>query len=135
MHATCWPANRTLFKAAARRGWLDAPHESPHPACQCGVYAYHRPGTQTYYGEWDWVEGAVSCWGRIEAHRDGLRAEHARVEALVRPAGDDADARRRRAAVEAIGRELGVEVVERDELGAVAAGAGAPLPPGLLPAG
>ena len=84
MHATCYPANRALTFG---RGWLGAPHDSPHPACKCGIYGYHRPGAQGYFGEWEWVEGIVSVWGRIEAHADGLRAEHARVEALTgRPA-------------------------------------------------
>ncbi|HSD78891.1 MAG TPA: hypothetical protein VLA98_15855 [Solirubrobacteraceae bacterium] len=128
MHAGCWPANRTLLRG---RGWLAAPHASPHPACQCGVYAYHRPGTQAYYGEWEWVEGVVAAWGRIEAHRDGLRAEHARIEALARPPAHEPG---RRASVEAIAARLGCAVVAREDLRDAAAGAGAPLPPSLLPA-
>jgi hypothetical protein len=76
MHAECYPANRTLLFG---NGWLDAPHEPPHRDCQCGIYAYFRPGVQTYYGEFEWVEGIVTVWGHIEAHRDGLRAEHARA--------------------------------------------------------
>ena len=118
MHATCYPANRALTFG---RGWLAAAHQSPHPDCKCGIYAYHRPGVQQYFGEWEWVEGIVSVWGRIEAHADGLRAEHARVEALTgRPA---------------IAAHLGVEhVTTRDELRAAAARYGAPLPATLLPA-
>jgi len=116
MHATCYPANRTLTFS---RGWLNAPHDSPHPDCRCGIYAYHRPGAQQYFGEWEWVEGIVTVWGRIEAHADGLRAEHARVEALAgRPD---------------IARALGADVVERGELRDAAARYGAPLPPSLLP--
>jgi hypothetical protein len=116
MHAACFDANRRLTFG---RGWLGAPHASPHPACKCGIYAYHRPGAQAYFGEWEWVEGIVSVWGRIEAHADGLRAEHARVEALAgRPA---------------ITARLGADLVERDELAAAAADYGAPLPPSLLP--
>jgi hypothetical protein len=116
MHATCYPANRTLTFG---RGWLNTPHESPHRACRCGIYAYHRPGAQQYFGEWEWVEGIVTVWGRIEAHADGLRAEHARVEALAgRPD---------------IARALGADVVERGELRDAAARYGAPLPPSLLP--
>ena len=116
MHAVCYPANRSLTFA---RGWLAAPHASPHPECKCGIYAYHRPGAQQYFGEWEWVEGIVTVWGRIEAHADGLRAEHARVEALAgRPE---------------IARRLGVDVVARENLPTAAARYGAPLPPGLLP--
>jgi hypothetical protein len=117
LHAECFPANRRLQLG---RGWLDAPHRSPHHACQCGIYAYHRPGQQAYYGEWEVVEGAVTVWGRLEVHRDGLRAEHARVEALLgRPD---------------IAGRLGCAVVsDRDELRARAATLGAPLPERLRP--
>jgi hypothetical protein len=120
MHAECYPANRALVFG---RGWLDAPHEPPHPDCQCGIYAYHHPGAQAYYGEWEWVEGVVSLWGRIEAHRDGLRAQHARVCALGRRLGP----------VERIARRLGVELVARGELREAAARYGAPLPAALAP--
>jgi len=127
VHAECWPANRSLVRG---RGWLAEPHVSPHPACQCGVYAYHRPGVQAYYGEWEWVEGVVTVWGRIEAHREGLRAEHARVEALARPPAAE-PARRTR--VQAIAAQLGCALVEREDLPAAASGVGRPLPAALLP--
>jgi hypothetical protein len=116
MHAACYPANRALTFG---RGWLGVPHTSPHPACKCGIYGYHRPGAQAYFGEWEWVEGIVTAWGRIEAHADGLRAEHARVEALTGRS--------------AIARRLGVDHLGRDELADAAADYGAPLPPALLP--
>jgi hypothetical protein len=119
MHAECYPANRALQFG---RGWLDAPHDPPHPSCQCGIYAYYRPGAQAYYGEFDWVEGIVSVWGRIEVHRDGLRAEHARALALARGPG-----------AEAIAGRLGVDLVERDDLETAAARYGAPLPASLVP--
>jgi len=127
MHAECYPANRSLLRG---EGWLDAPHASPHPACQCGIYAYHQPGAQAYYGEWLWVEGAVTVWGRLEVHRDGLRAEHARVEALALP--DERDGARRAAAA-AVSARLGVRLVERDTMVATTAQVGAPLPRALLP--
>jgi len=77
---------------------------------------------QTYYGEFEWVEGVVSVWGRIEAHRDGLRAEHARVCALARRPG-----------VGAIAEALGVDLVERVDLNGAAGRYGAPLPAQLVP--
>ena len=117
MHAVCYPANRSLTFG---RGWLSEAHASPHPDCRCGIYAYHRPGAQQYFGEWEWVEGIVTAWGCIEAHADGLRAEHARVEALA-GRGD-------------IAARLGADVVERGELREAAVRYGAPLPPSLLPA-
>jgi hypothetical protein len=119
MHAACYPANRSLEFG---RGWLDVPHDPPHADCRCGIYAYHRPGVQAYYGEFEWVEGIVTVWGRIEAHRDGLRAEHARVCALARRPGADAIAAR-----------LGADLVDPDEQREAAARYGAPLPASLLP--
>ena len=124
MHAVCYPANRSLTFG---QGWLDAPHDSPHPDCQCGIYAYHRPGTRGYFGEWEWLEGIISVWGRIEAHADGLRAERARVEALALPGDRDGAAARRIAA------GLGVDLVARAELSGAAASYGAPLPDAMLP--
>jgi len=119
MHAECYPANRALLFG---RGWLTEPHDPPDPDCRCGIYAYHRPGTQPYYGEFQWVDGVVAVWGRLEAHRDGLRAEHARVCALGRRPG-----------AEAIARRLGVDLVEPGDLEAAAARYGAPLPASLVP--
>jgi hypothetical protein len=119
MHAECYPANRSLLFG---RGWLDEPHDPPHRDCRCGIYAYHRPGAQTYYGEFESVEGIVAVWGRIEVHRDGLRAEHARVCALVRSS-----------AASRIAARFGVDVVERDGLEAAASSYGAVVPASLLP--
>lgn len=82
MHATCFDANRALTRG---EGWLAAPHPSPDPRCQCGIYGYFTPGPRSWYGEAYWCEGVVTAWGRVEVHRDGFRAEHARVEALAAP--------------------------------------------------
>ena len=106
MHAECYDANRTLTRGV---GWLDEPHASPDPRCQCGIYGYFTPGTRSWFGEALWCEGVISVWGRVELHADGLRAEHARVEALALPAEHDrlgADAVRSAAA------QLGVPVLE-----------------------
>jgi hypothetical protein len=121
MHATCYPANRSLQFG---RGWLDAPHESPHPECKCGIYAYHRPGMHGYVGEWEWVEGIVTVWGRVEAHAAGLRAEHARVEAI-------ADGR---PAARSVAERLGADLIARDALEETAHRYGTPVPRELLPA-
>jgi hypothetical protein len=126
IHASCFDANRVLQQG---RGWLAAPHDSPHPDCQCGVYAYDRPGLRTYWGEevW-WCEGVISAWGRVVVHSDGWRAEHARVEALA--VSDDA---RLAAVLEGIAGRLGVPLVERDELPGVAEAAGGLVPASLRP--
>jgi hypothetical protein len=127
MHAECYPANRALLFG---RGWLAEPHDPPHRDCRCGIYAYHRPGTQTYFGEWEWTEGIVTAWGRIEAHATGLRAQHARVEALGLPPSNEPTRRR---SVQTIAERLGVRLVPRDDLAEAAVDHGAPLPDSLLP--
>jgi hypothetical protein len=127
LHAACWDANRSL---QGGRGWLSEPHASPHPACQCGIYAYDAPGLKAYYGESWWCEGVVSAWGRVVVHETGWRAEHARVEALAAPAAEDA---RLHDVLRGIAARLDVPVVSRDALPAIAAGAGAPVPAGLRP--
>lgn len=127
MHATCHPANRVLTFGA---GWNAVPHDSPDPACKCGIYAYTRPQRAPYVGEFEWVAGIVTAWGRIEAHRDGLRAEHARIEALALQPGWSAA---RRGRTERIAARLGCDVVEHDELEEAAGRYGEPLPAALAP--
>ena len=127
MHAECYDANRGLVRG---EGWLDEPHDSPHPDCRCGIYAYHSPGARNYYGEVWWCEGVVSAWGRVEVHADGYRAEFARVEALGVP---DLGNPRLDAAVAAVGRDLGVPVMASAALPAFAGELGDPVPPGLRP--
>lgn len=124
MRAECYDANRGLLRG---EGWLERPHDSPHPDCRCGIYAYHTPGPRSYFGESWWCAGLVSVWGHLEVHADGLRAQFARVEALSEPEAADA---RLRAAVAAIAGGLGVPVLEAsalpalgDELGGTVPGA------------
>ena len=71
------------------------------------------------------VDGIVGLWGRIEAHGDGMRGQHARLEALGLPAGWPAAWR---AAVTAIAGRLGVPLLETAALTAAAADFGDPLP-------
>ena len=127
MHARCYDANRVLTRG---EGWLDEPHDSPHPDCQCGIYAYHAPGLRSYYGEQWWCEGVIAAWGRIEVHADGLRAEYARVEALGVPELGNPHVP---PAVEAIGADLGVPVIPAGDLPGVVDALGGPVPRGLRP--
>jgi hypothetical protein len=127
LHAECHDANRSLLHG---KGWLAEPHASPHPDCQCGIYAYHHPGLRTYFGEHYWCEGVITAWGRVVVHADGWRAEHARVEALAVP---DLGDPRLEVVVEAIAERLGVPVVMRGELADVAEGAGGLVPEALRP--
>ena len=110
VQAQCFPANRTLLFG---KGWLAEPHRAPHPQCKCGIYAYHRPPARGPVPYLDRITGIVALWGKIEVHRDGMRAEHARIGALayVKDLGRDHELR-----VREIADELGVDVIEQSEL-------------------
>jgi hypothetical protein len=70
----------------ARYAALLAPaHHTPHASCHCGLHALHRPHV-TEPGippQPMIVHGAIQAWGEVEAHRDGFRAEYARIVALT----------------------------------------------------
>lgn len=125
MHAECHPVQRRIMRGA-QDDWVGDAHPSPHPDCQCGIYAYHEPGRRNWFGEFDWVEGIVTVWGRLEVHHDGLRAEHARIEALIR--------RAELPTAERIAARLGCAVIDRADVAEAATRFGAPLPRHLLPA-
>lgn len=106
-------------------------HSAPAPAseCVCGIYAFFEP-------MWRWeagasgrlVAGAVILWGRIEVHRDGMRAEYARPVVLALPRFG-ANER----AIGMIAGRLDLEVAPLDELRACALRYGQPLPNSLMP--
>lgn len=57
-------------------------HDAPEPGCTCGFYAYadEPPRAEQPYARH--VLAVVSCWGRIVAGTRGVRAEHARIDAI-----------------------------------------------------
>jgi hypothetical protein len=126
VRARCLPADGR----AAVGEWLREPHEAPHPSCQCGIYALHRPPQRGPIPDMHRTFGIVALWGRIAVHHDGMRAEHAEILALAycRELGS-----RHRAEVDAIAERLAVPVVEHRRLASVASEFGDPLPPSLVP--
>jgi hypothetical protein len=127
VHARCYPANRSLLFGA---GWLDEPHDAPHPDCKCGVYAWHDPPQRGPIPDLRQAFGIVSLWGRIEVHADGMRAEHARIEALAHQR-ELGSAHLR--AVGRVARALGVALIEYGELPAAARAVGSGVPVALRP--
>jgi hypothetical protein len=93
VRATC--VARALRRPRPNQRSLTA-HLAPDPDCACGIYALHPQhlGTRVELlerlGRCDpaGVLGAIESWGRIEVHRDGFRAEWARVTALYRTGAD-----------------------------------------------
>lgn len=57
-------------------------HAAPHPRCQCGLYAFHRPTPLGAFPRE--LAGAIAASGDIEVYEDGFRAQYARVIALAR---------------------------------------------------
>jgi hypothetical protein len=132
---------------------MDAPgHAAPHHACECGLDALHAPtfwygqdarddgslasamrrmsnAVSGLAGDREYVAGLVVAWGRLEVHRDGFRAEHARVAAIAVPEG-----RKLALVARAVAHEYGVPAVPQAELERVAPEFGATVPKDLRPA-
>ncbi len=129
VHARCMPANRSLLFGA---GWLDEPHDAPHPDCKCGVYAWHDPPQRGPIPDVRQAFGVVSLWGRIEVHADGMRGEHARIEALAyQPELGSVHGDR----IGRVAGALGVELIAYDELVRTARRVGSGVPDVLRPRG
>jgi hypothetical protein len=93
-------------------------HPAPDPDCGCGIYACFEPDHDFPKVDYRAVVGVVSLWGRIEMHDDGMRAEHARVEAL---APYRRSSRRLRMEVSSIADDLDVDVFDLEEIEVFAA--------------
>ena len=113
-----WPADRS--------------HDAPGGFCSCGLYAMHElpPLMPLTWPERATVYGAVLAWGRIEVHAAGFRAEWA--EPVVLAYSENQPYKHVRA-VQAIGGELGLEVVELGRLPETARRHGEPIPERLRP--
>ena len=107
-------------------------HDAPDRGCTCGIYAYYEPDLNFPTVDHRGVAGIVSLWGSIELHEEGMRAEHARVEALALYSRWTT---RQIEAVRAIARDLGVDLVDHDEIAEAARRYGRPISPGLVPGG
>jgi hypothetical protein len=58
------------------------PHPVPSDDCECGFYAYGTAAAAAQNRHLRYVEAVVSCWGGVVAGTQGVRAEHARIDAL-----------------------------------------------------
>jgi hypothetical protein len=58
------------------------PHATPEPDCTCGFYAYASESAARENPRARHVLAVVSCWGHVIAGTRGIRAEHARIEAI-----------------------------------------------------
>jgi hypothetical protein len=128
MHADC--RRSSLVGKLFEQGWLEEAHEAPDPRCKCGIYAYHEPKSRASPMYLRSIWGIVTLWGRIEVHRDGMRAQHARLAALaISPEWSSA----RRGGVERLVWELGIDLVDQAELRRAAREYGHAVPAALVP--
>jgi hypothetical protein len=77
--------------AHATVAWTDGPntarcdrggHAPAAPGCSCGFYAYGSRRAARQHDEARRVLAVVACWGRVVPGTLGLRAQHARIEAI-----------------------------------------------------
>ena len=57
-------------------------HTPAVPGCKCGFYAYGTYRAACDYAEARWLLAVVTCWGKVVPGTRGLRAQHARIEAI-----------------------------------------------------
>ncbi len=114
----------------AKQDRVKGAHLAPHPTCRCGIYADYEPKPRPPLPYVWSVFGIVTVWGRIELHREGMRAQHARVEALALSAEW---ALRQRRGIERAAADLGVDLVDYRSLGERAEDYGRHLPAFLIP--
>ncbi len=66
------------------------PHAVPADDCECGFYAYGSAVAAAQNRHTRYVQAVVSCWGGVVAGTRGVRAEHARIDAIwISPAAPD----------------------------------------------
>lgn len=59
-----------------------AVHPIPSDDCECGFYAYGSTEAAGQNRHMRYVQAVVSCWGGVVAGTQGVRAEHARIDAI-----------------------------------------------------
>lgn len=57
-------------------------HDVPWADCTCGFYAFATASGAAEYPHAKHVLATVACWGRVVAGTRGVRAQHARIEAI-----------------------------------------------------
>jgi hypothetical protein len=58
------------------------PHQVPGEDCECGFYAYGSRAAAAQNRQMRYVQAVVSCWGGVVAGTKGIRAQHARIDAI-----------------------------------------------------
>ena len=78
----CWYDGVNTALCAANRNPRRRTHTVPDERCGCGFYVYGSPEAARQNRGTRHVQAVVSVWGNVLAGTKGVRAEHARIEAL-----------------------------------------------------
>jgi hypothetical protein len=105
------------------------PHAAPDLSCGCGIHAYHEPDLDFPAVDYRGVSGIVTLRGRVAVGAAGMRAEAARVEAL---GVYSRSSRRHKRELAATADQLGVDLVDLDDLAEAAHAYGRSLEPESL---
>lgn len=77
-----WYDGANLAGCEPPAGGERPPHPVASPDCECGFYAYGSDIAAARNRQTRHVQAVVSCWGRVVAGTQGVRAEYARIDAL-----------------------------------------------------
>lgn len=93
-----WYDGTNTATCAPPTGDHPSAHPVPDPDCECGFYAYGSETAAAHSRQSRYVQAVVSCWGGVVAGTQGVRAEHARIDAVWLHPNVPGSARRRVAA-------------------------------------
>lgn len=78
----CWYDGPNTAVCSPPTGDRRAAHAVPSDDCECGFYAYGSVEATRHHHAARYVQAVVSCWGGVVAGTHGIRAEHARIDAI-----------------------------------------------------
>ncbi len=78
----CWYDGTNTAICSANRNPRRRTHAVPDERCGCGFYVYGSPEAARQNRGTRYLQAVVSVWGNVLAGTKGVRAEHARIEAL-----------------------------------------------------
>ena len=82
LHPVAYQAGEPWEDGANSAHCLGHSHTPAAPGCRCGFWAYGTYHAARDHAEARRVLAVVACWGRVVPGTRGVRAQHARVEAI-----------------------------------------------------
>jgi hypothetical protein len=82
LHPVAYQAGEPWEDGANSAHCLGHSHTPAAPGCRCGFWAYGTHHAARDHAEARRVLAVVACWGRVVPGTRGVRAQHARIEAI-----------------------------------------------------